>query len=153
MSSHLGPLVWFLVFQKGCLSQLDFQYVNHQVVSLNVSFSWLRVGGHSDLPWDHTVPFIRKEGKKKKVLLRTLKLTKEFANSMYQGSTEIFISIKKKPPMFIAINERKKSFKKGRIWCFLITNLFPFSVLFRWHCVLHSFYFPSWESAYETFFL
>ena len=55
--------------------------------------------------------------------MRTLKPTKDSANWIYQGSAEIYLTRKKKPFVFIVINERKK---KKFYLAFLITSLFPF---------------------------
>ena len=54
--------------------------------------------------------FFKNKRKEREVLLRTLKLTKDFANSTSRGSAErLFIKKpKKKPPEFIFINEREK---------------------------------------------
>ena len=64
----------------------------------------------------------RKEGKK--VLPRTLKLTKEFREQYLSRLSRKYFSfyLKKKPLLFIVINERKKM----KVYlAFLITSMFP----------------------------
>ena len=64
-----------------------------------------------------------KERKGKKYCRELLSWQKNFANSTYQGSAEdIFHLFKKKPLLFIVINEREK---KKVYLAFLITSLFP----------------------------
>ena len=85
------------------------------IVSLNVSF---QDSGYIVICLEFTLFLFRKERKEKKVLLRTLKLTKDFANSMYQGSTEIFSFIKKKEKTSYVYchKQEEKSYKKKGIF-------------------------------------
>ena len=58
-----------------------------------------------------------KKERKGKVLLRTLKLTEEFANSTYQGSAEdIFYIYKKTSFVYFHKREGKKGFSKRVIF-------------------------------------
>ena len=53
-----------------------------------------------------------KKERKGKVLLRTLKLTEEFANSTYQGSAEDIFYIKKNSYVYFHKREGKKGCQK-----------------------------------------